>query len=258
MQIRLRSSNRPLRSVLPLFFVIILHCQIILVQTPTEGSLLASSEEQQPPVAADDPAVDEPRAPDPNCTDGDEAAQLSMEGSTKRKLEFPYGDTVIVDSELEEDDWEEGEEKSQELHEKANGSERYRVLPASMAQEENRAEGVKNNRGVIGKEVTILDVLKMLKQRCDDEEEKADGLKSVLFHHHFFNNFNQSPSSNQQPHRYPYNWGRERVAGRPPDHRRPPVAAVLPSWREVFGRVDGKLLYVWVKRLLTVMKKKRV
>ncbi|KAK7826927.1 btb/poz domain-containing protein npy5 [Quercus suber] len=166
-----------------------------LFQTPTEGSLLASSEEQQPPVAADDPAVDEPRAPDPNCTDGDEAVQLSMEGSTKRKLEFPYGDTVIVDSELEEDDWEEGEEKSQEkLREKANGSERYRVLPASMAQEENRAEGVKNNRGVIGKEVTILDVLKMLKQRCDDEEEKDDGLKSVLFHRHFFNNLTSSPS----------------------------------------------------------------
>ena len=106
----------------------------------------------------------------------DEEAQLSMEGSTKRKLEFPYGDTVIVDSESEEDDWEEGEEKNQEkLHEKANGS----VLPASMAQEENRAEGVKNNRGVIGKEVTILDLLKMLKQRCNDEEEKDDGLKSV-------------------------------------------------------------------------------
>lgn len=200
-----------------------------LFQTPTEGSLLASSEEQQPPVAADDPEVDGPRAPEPNCTDGDEAvdlgkdsdlgfseqskelglsknldseaqlthqdteiieemaveenkdeeAQSSMEGSRKRKLEFLYGDTVIVDSELEEDDWEEGEEKNQEkLHEKANGSKRYRVLPASMAQEESRAEGVKNNRGVIGKEVTILDVLKMLKQRCDDEE-KDDGLKSV-------------------------------------------------------------------------------
>ena len=109
----------------------------------------------------------------------EEEAQLSMEGSSKRKLEFPYGDTVIVDSESEEDDWEEGEEKNQEkLREKANGSVRYRVLPASMAQEENRAEGVKNNRGVIGKEVTILDVLKMLKQRYDDEE-KDDGLKSV-------------------------------------------------------------------------------
>lgn len=207
-----------------------------LFQTPTDGSLIASSEEQQPPVAADDPAVDRPRAPEPNCTDGDEAvdlgkdsdlgfseqskklglsknsdsvaqltrqdteiieemaveenkdeeAQLSMEDSTKRKLEFPYGDTVIVDSESEENDWEEakeeeGEEKNQEkLREKANGSERYRVLPASMAREEKRAEGVKNNRGVIGKEVTILDVLKMLKQRCDEEEEERDdGLKSV-------------------------------------------------------------------------------
>ncbi|KAK9984796.1 hypothetical protein SO802_034321 [Lithocarpus litseifolius] len=115
----------------------------------------------------------------------DEEAQLSMEGSTKRKPEFPYGDTVVLDSESEEDDWEEaeeeeGEEKNQEkLREKANGSERYRVLPASMAQEENRAEGVKHNRGVIGKEVTILDVLKMLKQRCDDEEAKDDDLKSV-------------------------------------------------------------------------------
>ncbi|KAM4085538.1 hypothetical protein ACJW30_10G035500 [Castanea mollissima] len=200
-----------------------------LFHTPTEGSLLVNSEEQQPPVAADDPEVNGPRAPQPNCTDGDEAvdlgkdsdlgfseqskklglsknldseaqfthqdteiieetaveenkdeeAKISMEGSTKRKLEIPYGDTVIVDSELEEDDWEEGEGKNQEkLREKANGSKRYRVLPASMAQEENRAEGVKNNRGVIGKEVTILDVLKMLKQRCDDGE-KDDGLKGV-------------------------------------------------------------------------------
>ncbi|KAK7850728.1 hypothetical protein CFP56_043823 [Quercus suber] len=116
----------------------------------------------------------------------DEEAQISMEGSTKRKREFPSGDTVIVDSESEENDWEEaeeeeGEEKNQEkLREKANGSERYRVLPASMAQEENRAEGVKNNRGVIGKEVTILDVLKMLKQRYDEEEEEKNDGVSVL------------------------------------------------------------------------------
>ena len=43
-----------------------------LFQTPTEGSLLASSKEQQPSVAADDPVVDWPRAPEPNCMDGDE------------------------------------------------------------------------------------------------------------------------------------------------------------------------------------------
>ena len=43
-----------------------------LFQTPTEGSLLASSKEQQPSVAANDPAVDGPRAPEPNCMDNDE------------------------------------------------------------------------------------------------------------------------------------------------------------------------------------------
>ena len=43
-----------------------------LFQTPTEGSLLTSSKEQQPPVAADDPAVDGPCASEPNCMDGNE------------------------------------------------------------------------------------------------------------------------------------------------------------------------------------------
>lgn len=105
----------------------------------------------------------------------DEEIKVCGESSAKRKLAFPYGDTEIVQSESEED-WEETEE-GEVNHEKANASKIYRVLPVSMhVPAENRAERVDNNGGLNGKEVTILDVLKFLKDGCDEED---DSLKSV-------------------------------------------------------------------------------
>ena len=70
-----------------------------LFQTPTKGSLLASSEEQQPPVAADDPAVDGPRAPEPNCTDGDEAVDLGKDSDLEDLFQTPTEGSLLASSE---------------------------------------------------------------------------------------------------------------------------------------------------------------